>query len=294
MNPQKQSAAIEPTASTGGPQNAATATSTTVHAVGPLTVVPTIIPVNASTAVAVSVAITDPAVDPASVSLLQPGATGTQPTVLGQLRADGNGLYGTQITLNPRTTGQVRLEVSAAFEGQSERAMSPIAQVGVWNSFSDRNTGLSFWFPPLSTTTTIFSAPGTATSAATLDVSEFDPAISDFVAVLGMTAEPNPARLTLQQWFEQNVDDASGTLLDSGAFVEKTLAHGATALVSNNPIPDQYQGGPVSEAYIMSPSADRILMIDVPQNSALGDFVTSPYQTIGPAEEQIFQSMTFK
>jgi len=266
--------------------------ATSTHTVGMATATPTLITVGTSSPVTVTISITDPSLIPSSVNLLQLGATGTQPTILGVMQGAGNGTYTFRQALNAPTAGEIQLQVSAAFQGSLKRVLSNVVTVSVWNLFSDANTQLTFAFPPMNASTTIFSTPSSGTSAATLDVEVFDPVLLHFVPMLGFTVDTNPTGLTLQQWFEQNIDDASGSLLASGAFEQQQFPNGATAMLSNNPVPAQYQGGPVSEAYIMSPSGNRIVIVDIPQDSALyEDFAVSPLASVD--EQQVFESIAF-
>jgi hypothetical protein len=70
-----------------------------------------------STQVTVTIQITDPVLIPSSVNLLQLGPTGAQPTILGVMQSAGNGIYTLQKAFNTTVTGQIQLQVSAAFRG---------------------------------------------------------------------------------------------------------------------------------------------------------------------------------
>jgi len=263
------------------------------HTVGTATATLATIPVGTSTQITVSIQITDPALITSSVNLLRLGAAGTQPTILGVMQSARNGTYSLQHVFTESTTGQVQLQVSAAFTGTLQRVLSNIVTVNVWNQFSDTNTNLSFLFPPMNSSETINSTPGTATTAASLDIAAFDPVINSFVPVLGLTLDTNPDGLTLQQWFEQTVD-INGLLLASGAVQQQQLSNGLNAIFITGQIPDQYLmlGGPVSGAYVMSTSGDGVLIIDQPEDANLADLGTST-QDIWALLPKILGTMTF-
>jgi hypothetical protein len=278
---------------TSGTPSANLSSATTTPTVGTPVPTPSLITVNTSSPVTVTVQITDPTLIPGSVNLLLLGATGTQPAILGVMQSIGNGIYSLQTVFNETAPGQLQLEVSAAFQGQLRRVLSNVADVNVWNHLTDANTRLSFDFPPMDTSITIYSAPATATSAATLDVAAFDPLLKTFVPLLGITVDTNPTGLTLQQWFEQKVD-INGLLLTSDAAQQQQLSNGLSAIFISGQIPDQYLmlGAPVSGAYVMSPSGENVLIIDQPEDANLADFGTST-QEIWVLLPTILGSLTF-
>lgn len=160
-------------------------------------------------------------------------------------------------------------------------------------SFDEKNIGVSFFFPLMDASVTVLSVSGTTTTPAGFDVSEFDGVINHFVQVVGITVNPLSG-LTFQQWFEANVDDASGSLLAFGGITQQLLPDGYTAFFLNTPIPAQYSGAPISGgAWVVSPISRRVLTLAIPQDSALADFPTSPYRIIGTSEEEILGSMKF-
>jgi hypothetical protein len=105
---------------------------------GTPTAAPALITVNTSTIVTVTVVIS-PAPLPNGVNLLRLGATGTQPTILGVMHDDGkngdavagDGIYTLQVLFNEPATGQIRLQVSAAFKGSLKRTLSSLFQIEV-------------------------------------------------------------------------------------------------------------------------------------------------------------------
>jgi hypothetical protein len=131
------------------------------HTVGTATATPPMITVGTSTQVTVTIQITDPALIANSVNLLRLGAPGTQPAVLGVMQSAGNGIYTLDPTFNEQSTGQVQLQVSAAFKGALQRVLSNVVIVSVWGVIADPTSGFKTLYPPvlydLSSTTTAFN-----------------------------------------------------------------------------------------------------------------------------------------
>ena len=123
---------------------AASATPT----VGTPVAAPSMIVVNTSTPVIVAVQITDPTLIPGSVNLLLLGATGTQPTILGVMQSAGNGTYIIQPVFNETSTGQIQLQVSAAFRGKLQRVLSNVVNISPWGVLVDTVSGFSTLYPP--------------------------------------------------------------------------------------------------------------------------------------------------
>lgn len=69
--------------------------------VGPITASPTSIFAGTSTAVTVSVQITDPTVIPNGVNLLQTDSSGGSPTILGTMTDSGNGSFQITVSFTP-------------------------------------------------------------------------------------------------------------------------------------------------------------------------------------------------
>lgn len=117
---------------------AATLAATATPTVGMPVAAPSIIVVNTSTPVTVTVQIPNATLIPGSVNLLRLGATGTQPTILGVMQNAGNGMYTLQPTFDETRTGQIQLEVSAAFQGILRRVLSTVLEIPVWDTVSPR------------------------------------------------------------------------------------------------------------------------------------------------------------
>lgn len=100
---------------------------------------PTAIAVQTTSTVTVTIPIPGPSVVGNGVNLLRLGSAGTQPTVMGVMHDDGlNGdavagdhIYTLQVSFDQSSTGEIQLEVSAAFVGQLKRVISPPINVAI-------------------------------------------------------------------------------------------------------------------------------------------------------------------
>lgn len=234
--------------------------ASTTHTIGAVTASPNIIAVNTSTNVTVSAVITDPAVIPASVNLLRLGATGTQPTIVGQMQGNGNGTYSIQVPLDPTAPGQINFEVSAAFRGQLTRVISNVISVAIWKTSTDSSTGLTIYTPDFGNSAQVTAntdTPGQAlVSYSVQDTS------GDFIREFAITIYDNPDQLGLQQWFEQNID-VNGILASNETFHQETLIDGSIALVDVGPLPPAYLdvGSPIEFAFKLTSSGKIISII---------------------------------
>jgi hypothetical protein len=122
--------------------------ATTIHSITNPSATPSTIVVNTLTPVTVTVSITDPALVPGSVNLLRLEATGAPPTILGVMQNAGGSNYILQTTLDEAATGQVQLEVSAAFRGSLKRVLSDQLTIPIFNAHTDTTVGVSVQFPP--------------------------------------------------------------------------------------------------------------------------------------------------
>jgi hypothetical protein len=132
--------------STSSPPTSAAASTTPT--VGTPVATPSMIIVNTSTPVTVTVQITNPTLIPDSVNLLLLGATSTQPTILGVMQSAGNGTYHLETVFNETVPGQIQLEISAAFQGELRRVISPILQIPVWSFLTDTTAQFAIIYPP--------------------------------------------------------------------------------------------------------------------------------------------------
>jgi len=158
--------------------------------------------VNTPTIVTFTVSITDPTLIPNSVSLLRLRAPGAQSIILGQMHDDGkNGdavasdrTYTLQVSLNEPATGQIQLQVSAAFRGLLKRVTSTGLVIDVWNSFL--GSTFQFLYPPGLSTQPASSTRPSATSSTSLT----DPNLQSTVLI---TTYANSSNMDLGSWYAQ-------------------------------------------------------------------------------------------
>ena len=154
---------------------------------------------------------------------------------------------------------------------------SPSSNFSVWSKTVEPTTGLTFFVPPLATSTQI-----------TVDTSTTGRSFVDFaiqnasgvsVGEFALTVFSNPGGLTLQQWFEQNID-ANNILLSNNAYQQQTLSNGVNALASVGPVPDAYfaagGGPPLDSAYAVASSGQVISIRQAPANDLANFGYTSP------------------
>jgi hypothetical protein len=135
-----------PPPSAGGP----------VPTIGTTIALPALIAVNTPTIVTVTSVIDTPTLNPTTVDLLRLNPDGTT-TVIGELndkgkngdKKPGDKTFTAQMTFNEPTTGEIRLQVSAAFRGLLRRTLSAPITVDVWNSYVDTVQGYSLLYDPL-------------------------------------------------------------------------------------------------------------------------------------------------
>ena len=140
-----------------------------------------------------------------------------------------------------------------------------------WNTLSDASSGLTFSLPMFGAPLTEENLGSTTGSIFVIDVEVNSVSDNTARSLLKIIAYPNPSRLTLQQWFEQNIDDSSGTLLSSGAFQQEQLSNDGRALVGSGAFPVNYQGAPVAAAYLLASSGTRVYAIKQSQDLQLTD-----------------------
>ena len=142
----------------------------------------------------------------------------------------------------------------------------------IWNSVANTSSSLTFSVPPLGTTPQITYSGSSSYALFSLEIAAANPHYGNAVTpVIRLFALSNPSQESIQQWFEDNVDDASGTLIASGAFQLQTLANGQ-AIIDAGPIPSTYQGGPVAYGYLLSSSQNEVYVITQSQGAQLTEF----------------------
>jgi len=141
--------------------------------------------------------------------------------------------------------------------------------VDVWRNFTDSGTGVTLKYPDFGRPSQI-ELQTVAANIKRLDIEVFSQADNAFVTQIGVTLVTNTNRLSLSDWFEQNVDVGSGALFLAGVFARTTL-NGADALELVAPMPNIYlaKNGPVSNIYALSLSADTIFYIKQSQVNEL-------------------------
>jgi len=156
------------------------------------------------------------------------------------------------------------------------------ATFSIWGTYTDAPSSLTFILPPLGATPPQIEDLGSTTYALfVITIAAQNPKYNNSVTtLLRIFALPNPSKLGIQPWFEQNIDDRSGTLLSSGAFQQQQLPNGP-AIVDVGPIPVTYQGGPVAHAYVVAPAQDRVYVIVQSNSAQLTEFGYSPEAVAG-------------
>ena len=170
--------------------------------------------------------------------------------------------------------------------------MSASTTFGVWNSYTDSNTGMRFSFPVFGTSTYTVevdtSTPGFAFLDIKLQNGEGEQPITEFI----LTEYSNSSGLGLQDWFEQNID-VDGILAASNAFQLQSLSDGSAEMVFVGSVPAQYLdvGTPLDYAYKIS-SGGQIASI---VRSPAADLFDRGYsQTeISTLELQILETVKF-
>lgn len=223
--------------------------ATTTPTVGTPAATPAMITMNTSTQVTVTVQISDPRLIPGSVNVFLLGATGAQPKLVGVMQSEGNNNFSLQSVLNQSTESPIQFEVSAAFQGFLKRVLSPPLTVPVGALVPIPSSTLTLWLPGLGTPPLINNAGATSYASSAIYIGAIDPVDDQAHSLLTVVTFANASQADIRSWFEQNVDDASGTLLSSGAFQLEQLPNGL-AEVNVAPIPSTYQGGPVAQGYV--------------------------------------------
>ena len=182
----------------------------TTPTVGAAAATPAFITVNTRTTVTMTVQLTDSRLLPNGVNLLRLNGTGPS-TILGVMHDDGlNGdatandeIFSLNVNLNEPTTGQVQLQVSAAFKGLLKRVTSGITFVDVWNAYNDITAGSRISYPP----------GWVASTSTTVDNEEyFSPASSppnsdeEYITDIVVDTIPNPTRLDLSSYYSTQAE----------------------------------------------------------------------------------------
>jgi hypothetical protein len=261
-----------------------------------LSATPPVITIDTSTIVSFTIPITDPTLIPASVNLLRLGATGAQPTILGQLFDDGthgdpaagDHYYTAQFTFDEGSLGQLQFQVSAAFKGVLKRVLSPVLTLPIWPLYSQSGSPLSFAYPTFSSVP--FSIDMRTDGSIAYDVPTTDggPTLPVFI----ISPQEQNGALALPDWFSQNID-SSGLLMDAGTYTQVTLPDGTDELLLISAPPVDWTGGPVAQAYVMSPDRTQIAIIQTSQDDPIEDYGVSSYQ-VANAVNMLSQTIHFQ
>jgi hypothetical protein len=135
--------------------------------IGVPTTTPSLIIANTPTTVTVTVQISGASPIPGGVNLLRLGASATQTTILGVMHDDGkngdavagDGIYTLQVPFSEPTTGDLNLQVSAAFHTTLRRTNSQAIQLPVFGMLGDTTSGFTVLYPPGLTNTTTSTTP---------------------------------------------------------------------------------------------------------------------------------------
>jgi len=149
---------------------------------------------------------------------------------------------------------------------------SESVEFGVWTPVTNTSSSLTFSLPPLGSVPQITYSGSSSSGQFSLAIGAPNPYYGNATTtVIRIFALPNPSQEDIQDWFEDNVDDASGTLMASGAFQLQKLPNG-TAVVGGGPIPSTYQGGPVAYAYLITASQNEVYGITQSSGAQLTEF----------------------
>lgn len=250
-------------------------TPSLVPTIGTPVATPSSIPANMSTTVTFTAVVSDPSLIASSVNLIS--VNGSIATILGQLHDDGqNGdsvagdhVYTLVQTLNV-ASGQAQFEVSAAFRGMLKRVLSPLVTVTTWNQIVDPTTGLQFQVPSLGAPSQLLVT--TSTNGSVILDFQLADGSKGYFSEFEIGVYNNPGHLSLNSWFEQNVD-IDGLLASNGTFQNEQLSDGSSALVLTGSIPSQYSdlSGPVEQAYKLSGNGTQVISIVQSDENSLFD-----------------------
>lgn len=253
---------------------------------------PTVVVANVPTVMTVTIPITGASYIANSATLLRVGVGNTPTSIIGQLYDDGthgdvtagDHIFTAQITLDEPSVGQFQLEASAAFKGVLKRVLSLPLTIPIYQRYSQAGAPVSFGYPPFTGVPFSIDVVSGGTAIA-FDVSTG----SGIMPAFTISVAANPSRLSLNDWFSQNID-SSGLLLDEQTYSSITLSDGTQGLILSGGVPSDWSGGPLQEAFIMSPDDTKIAVIQISNDDpltvygissdSLGEMVNTISQTI--------------
>ena len=159
-------------------------------------------------------------------------------------------------------------------EGEEEPG-KPLLQslpvtVNVWQSMPAAQDKLVFKVPSFGRPTQLVR-DNQWEGISSLEIQIQDPTSSEYVPVFKLVIHSNPDRLSLSDWFRQQID-INNILTDQHIFSLSQSANGNQVLVLTNALPDAYGqagGGPVNDLYMISPAHDYVLTIVPAQDNVL-------------------------
>jgi hypothetical protein len=187
---------------------------------------------------------------------------------------------------DPRAKGSRRDRLPPLLRKLQRYTLSDPIQVNVWSKYSDANASITFVYPPI---------PGTVPRI-NLDnngIISFELSTPDgtYMPAFYMAVRSTGVTTSINDWFSQNVDD-TGTLLVS-TYTELDLSDGRAMLFLSGAVPTDWDGGPVAEAYVMSPDHSRITIVHISQDNPLAYDGLSPDQIVSLVDS-IVNSIEFR
>lgn len=233
---------------------------------------PTLIAVNEATDVTVTIELSDSRLIPASVNLQRLDASGKVTAVLGTLNdagTNGDAVAGDKIftlrqSLTEETTAAVQLRVSWGLRGVLKRAVSNVVSVEVGKGFTSADA--SFVYPTFGQDSQV-DVTQREPEVKFIEVKNTSPEDQSLVTTFGILIEPNPERLSLEEWFDAHVD-INGVLAQAGTFRAEDFPDGRRMIVLVGPVPADYEGI-VEYAYVMSPTRDKVASIGLSDDHGL-------------------------
>ena len=229
-NPLQQPTQTPSVASTASETQPPVTAAINAPVIGPVSSTPTVVTINMPTPVIITAQITDSTLIPNSVNVLRLGASGTTPTVIGTMHDDGqNGdavagdhIYTLQTTFTEQASGQIQLQISAAFRGVLRRltAALPSIPISPAQTFVSTSTGITLNYPAdwsNITQTTYSIILGNVATPSPLGISFFQ---------VHYMPQANAGLLSISEWFT----DFSAQLPSPPGSVSTTSVNGYSAV----------------------------------------------------------------
>ncbi len=159
------------------------------------------------------------------------------------------------------------IQLSSGIDPMKTFAKPLPVTVELWQRIISLETGISLRLPDFGQPARFVAGPSIGLSTF-LEVEVLNSSQDRFVSEFGFEVTRNEENLTLEDWFNRNVD-RSGVLLASGAFRGERLTSGMEILSLTGPIPPDYSGEPVGIYYAISPSRRTIVAVFQPQENDL-------------------------